>query len=122
TSLTIGTAAIPEMKKYKYDLDFSGAVIAASGTLGLLIPPSTALMLYGIVTGNSIKDLFLGGYIPGIQQALFYILVIYLLTKINPALGPRGPKYTWKEKWQALKEGGEILLLITFVILGLFLG
>lgn len=122
TSLTIGTAAIPEMKKYKYDLDFAGATIAASGTLGLLIPPSTALMLYGIVTGNSIKELFLGGYIPGIQQALLYLLVIYLLTVRNPALGPRGPKYTWKEKWDALKQGGEILLLITFVIIGLFLG
>lgn len=122
TSLTIGTAAIPEMKKYKYDQDFSGATIAASGTLGLLIPPSTALMLYGIVTGNSIKDLFLAGYIPGLQQALMYLLVIYLLTKRNPALGPRGPKYSFKEKMTSLKEGGEIILLITFVILGLFLG
>lgn len=122
TSLTIGAAALPELKKYKYDMDFAGATIAASGTLGLLIPPSTALMLYGIVTGNSIKDLFLAGYIPGIQQALLYLLVIYVLTRRNPALGPCGPKYTFKEQMASLKEGGEIILLITFVIVGLFLG
>ena len=84
TSLTIGQTAMPEMKKYNYDTAFSAAVICASGTIGLLIPPSTALMVYGIVTGTSIRSLFIAGFIPGVTEALFYIVLITIMTIKKP--------------------------------------
>ncbi len=122
TSLTIGQTAMPEMKKYKYDTAFSAAVICSSGTIGLLIPPSTALMVYGIVTGTSVRSLFIGGFVPGITQALFYIILITILTKVKPELGPRGEKYTLKEKLLSLKHGAEIIILISFVFIGMLVG
>lgn len=122
TSLTIGATALPEMKKYKYDQGFSAAIITASGTIGLMIPPSSALMVYGIVTGNSVRSLFMAGAIPGITQALFYVVVIYLLTKWKPELGPAGPRYGMRERWASLKQGGEIIVLIIFVFTGMLAG
>lgn len=123
TALTIGSTALPEMKRYNYDTHFSAAVIAASGTIGLLIPPSAALMVYGIVTGNSIKSLFMAGFIPGITQALFYIVLIAFLTKKWPHIGPStGVKTTFREKFGSLRQGGEVLTLIIFVFVGMLLG
>ena len=122
TSLTIGQTAMPEMKKYKYDTAFSAAVICASGTIGLLIPPSTALMVYGIVTGTSIRALFIGGFIPGVTEALFYIILITIMTKMKPVLGPPSEKSTIKEKFASLKHGIDIIILILFVFIGMLLG
>lgn len=122
TSLTVGATALPEMKKYDYDEGFSAAVVSASGTLGLLIPPSNALMVYGIVTGTSVKSLFLAGAIPGITQALFYIILISILTKKYPKLAPPGQKTTFSEKIGSLKKGGEIITLIVFVFGGMLVG
>ncbi len=122
TSLTIGQTGMPEMKKYKYDTAFSAAVICSSGTIGLLIPPSTALMVYGIVTGTSIRSLFIGGFIPGITQALFYIVLISIMTRIKPSLGPHSDKASFKEKLLSLKQGIDIIILISFVFFGMLFG
>ncbi|MBN2049826.1 MAG: TRAP transporter large permease [Spirochaetales bacterium] len=122
TSLTIGQTAMPEMKKYKYDTAFSAAVICASGTIGLMIPPSTALMVYGIVTGTSIRSLFIGGFLPGLTEALFYIVLILILTKRKPAIGPRSEKSSFREKMTSLKQGIDIIVLILFVFLGMLFG
>ncbi|MCE5252793.1 MAG: TRAP transporter large permease subunit, partial [Actinomycetia bacterium] len=95
TAATMGKIALPEMKRYGYDDTLRLGCVAAGGTIGVLIPPSVILILYGICTSESIGKLFMAGFIPGILQALFYIVTIYLICRLNPAKGPAGPKTTW---------------------------
>ena len=88
TAVTMGAVALPEMKKLKYDPALSTGVVAAGGTLGVLIPPSTVMVIYGILTEQNIAKLFMAGVIPGLLQALFYAVVVGIMCRINPALGP----------------------------------
>lgn len=122
TAATMGTVALPEMKKYKYDLALATGSVAAGGSMGILIPPSVILIIYGIITEQSIGKLFLAGFIPGVMEAIFYILVIAALTKINPSLGPRGPKTNFVEKLGALSKTWEVLVLFLVVIGGIYFG
>jgi len=122
TAATMGSVALPEMKKYNYAPSLSTGCVAAGGTIGSLIPPSGVLIIYGILTGTSIGALFAAGIIPGLLQAGFYIAAIYLLCRLKPELGPSGPKTTFREKWTALMQCGEILLLIVLVLGGLIGG
>ncbi|MBN1848065.1 MAG: TRAP transporter large permease [Deltaproteobacteria bacterium] len=122
TAATMGLVALPEMKRLKYDPMLSTGAIAAGGTIGILIPPSGMLIIYGVLTEQSIGKLFMAGIIPGIMEALFYIITIYILCSWNPTLGPRGPRSTWREKFAAFKNGGEILGLIILVLGGLIIG
>lgn len=122
TTATMALVAKPEMDKYKYSPQLSTSVIAAGGSIGSLIPPSGILIVYGILTETSIGKLFIAGIIPGILEALTYIVTIYILCRINPALGPRGPKTTFKEKILAFKHSGEIIVLVVFVIGGMLIG
>jgi C4-dicarboxylate transporter DctM subunit len=89
TAVTMGSVALPEMKRYKYDSALATGCVAAGGTIGILIPPSVALALYGIMTETSIGQLFLAGFIPGILQAVFYIITILIMCKIKPGMAPR---------------------------------
>ena len=122
TAATMGLLAFPEMEKYKYKKSLSAGAIAAGGTIGILIPPSGILILYGILTESSISKLFMGGIIPGILEAVFYIITIYIICSINPSLGPRGPKYSMGEKVSALLACGEIIGLVFLVLGGLIIG
>jgi tripartite ATP-independent transporter DctM subunit len=122
TAATMGTVALPEMKKYKYDLALATGSVAAGGSMGILIPPSVILIIYGIITEQSIGKLFLAGFIPGVMEAFFYMLVIAVLTKFNPSLGPRGPKTNFVEKLGALSRTWEVLVLFLVVIGGIYLG
>jgi tripartite ATP-independent transporter DctM subunit len=122
TAATMGTVALPEMKKYKYDLALATGSVAAGGSMGILIPPSVILIIYGIITEQSIGKLFLAGFIPGVMEAFFYMLVIAVLTKFNPSLGPRGPKTNFVEKLRALSKTWEVLVLFLVVIGGIYLG
>lgn len=122
TAATMGTVALPEMKKYKYDPTLATGAISAGGTIGILIPPSIVLVIYGILTETPIGTLFIAGVIPGILEALFYIATIYILCKRNPALGPPGPPTTMTEKIVSLKGTWTILVLFTVVIGGIYLG
>ncbi len=122
TAATLGSVALPEMKKYNYDPALATGSIAAGGTIGILIPPSVILVIYGIITELSIGKLFLAGFIPGILEAVFYMITISILTKINPNLGPRGPKTTMAEKFIALSKTWEVLFLFLLVIGGIYLG
>jgi TRAP-type C4-dicarboxylate transport system permease large subunit len=90
--------AVPEMDRYNYDKKLSTGIVATVGTLGILIPPSVTLIVFGIITEQSIGKLFLAGIIPGLMIAFFFICIIYIWCKINPALGPRGDRSTWKER------------------------
>ncbi|WP_300463028.1 TRAP transporter large permease, partial [Desulfobacula sp.] len=114
--------ALPEMKKYGYDDKLATGTVASAGTLGILIPPSTVLIVYGILTEESIGKLFVAGILPGILLTLFFIITVILLCWHNPKLGPPGPKTSFKEKIQALSGIIEAVILFGLTIGGLFLG
>ncbi|MBA7469246.1 C4-dicarboxylate TRAP transporter large permease protein DctM [subsurface metagenome] len=122
TAATMGTVALPEMKRYNYDPALATGSIAAGGTIGILIPPSVILVLYGILTAQSIGKLFLAGFIPGILEALFYMAVIYILCKRRPLLGPPGPRTSLIDKIVSLKNTWVVLVLFVVVIGGIYLG
>ncbi|QTA80099.1 C4-dicarboxylate TRAP transporter large permease protein [Desulfonema limicola] len=122
TAATLGAIALPEMKKYKYDDGLATGAVAAGGSVGILIPPSVILIIYGIITEQSIGKLFLAGFIPGIMEAVFYIFTIGYLTYFKPEHGPRGPKTTFKEKLKSLKKAWEVFFLFFLVIGGIYKG
>lgn len=122
TCLTIGLVAIPEMKRYNYQDSLATACVAAGGVLGILIPPSAMLIVYGVMTQQSIGKLFIAGVIPGLVLAIMFMIMIVARCMINPNLGPRGPKFTFKEKIYSIGPPAEIILLIILVIGGLLIG
>jgi len=122
TAATLGRVAMPEMRKYKYHASLATGAIAAGGSIGILIPPSVILIIYGIITEQSIGKLFLAGFIPGILEALFYIVTIAILTRRNPSLGPPGPRATGKEKLLSLVKVWEVVVLFLVVIGGIYTG
>jgi len=122
TATTMGLVSIPEMKRLNYNPALATGAVAAGGTMGVLIPPSGALIIYGILTETSIGKLFAAGIIPGILQALFYMAMISLLCWWKPHYGPPAEKATFTEKMQSLGRCGDIILLIVFVLSGLVIG
>jgi tripartite ATP-independent transporter DctM subunit len=122
TSVTIGSVAIPEMKRYNYDPGLTTACVAAGGVLGILIPPSGIFIIYGILTEQSIGELFIAGVVPGIMLATMLMIMIVGRCLVNPKLGPVGPQTTWKEKFISIGPTAEMLLLILLVIGGLIIG
>src|SRR3972149_247130 len=98
TSATFASVAIPEMDRYGYDRKLSTGIVATVGTLGCIIPPSVVLIVFGIITEQSIGQLFLAGIIPGLIIAVFFIGIIYGWAKINPAIAPMSERSTWKER------------------------
>lgn len=122
TAATLGAIALPEMKKYKYDDGLATGAVAAGGSVGILIPPSVILIIYGIITEQSIGKLFLAGFIPGIMETVFYIFTIWYLTYFKPHHGPRGPKTSGREKLKALKKTWEVVFLFIVVIGGIYRG
>ncbi len=122
TAAAMGTMALPELKKYKYDESLSTGVVAAGGTLGIIIPPSTVLLVIALQTEQSVRQLFVASIIPGLLLTLLFILVIAYLCIRNPLLGPSGPQISFKEKLQSLPGVIPTLVLFLFVIGGLFKG
>lgn len=122
TAAMFGMIALPEMEKLNYSQKLSTGCIAAGGTLGILIPPSSVLILYGILTEQSVGRLFIAGIIPGILLCLMFLVTIYIITKINPDMGQPGPKFTMKEKIGSLKNTWSIFVLFFLVIGGLYTG
>jgi tripartite ATP-independent transporter DctM subunit len=122
TAATMGTVALPEMRKYNYDMGLATGSIAAGGTLGILIPPSIGFVIYGILTEESIGRLLLAGILPGLLLAGLYMLSIYILCKRKPKLGPAGANVSLKEKILSLTGTWGMLLLFTLVMGGIYLG
>jgi len=118
----MGRVAIPEMRKYGYHPRLAAGVVAASGTLASLIPPSVILVIYGIITEESIGALLIGGFIPGIVSAAIYAGMIYTRVRISPEMGAVQPKASWKERFYALKGTWGVLLLIFLIIGGIYSG
>lgn len=119
---TMGAVALPEMKRYKYDPGLATATVAVGGCLGILIPPSSAFVIYGFMTQTSIGKLLIAGIIPGIISVILYILTIYFLCRFKPNLGPRGPRFSYKEKFKSFGSCGEIIALIILVLGGIMFG
>lgn len=122
TAATMGTVSYPEMKRYGYDSALATGTIAAGGTLGILIPPSLVFIIYGIITEQPIGKLFMAGFIPGIVEAILYMITIYVLCRRNPNLGPSGPKPKLKEMVSSLGNTWGVLILFLLVIGGIYMG
>ena len=122
TAATMGTVAYPEMKKYKYHQKLAAGCIAAGGPIAAMIPPSILFILYAISTEQSIGQLFIAGIVPGILICIVYMLTIYFQVKLNPSLGPRGPKTSFKEKIVSLKNTWMIIVLFVIIIGGIYAG
>ncbi|MGE5842020.1 MAG: TRAP transporter large permease [Deltaproteobacteria bacterium] len=122
TAATFASVAVPEMDRYNYDKKLSTGIVATVGTLGILIPPSVTLIVFGIITEQSIGKLFLAGLVPGLMIAFFFICIIYIWCQMNPALGPKGEKSTWKQRIASLPEVLWVVGVFLLVIGGLMYG
>ena len=122
TSATMATVALPQMKKFNYDPALATGVVAAGGTLGILIPPSTIFIIYGIMTEQSVGKLFVAGVLPGILLAVLFALVILVWSRLQPGLCALAPKSTWREKFASLAGVTETIALFFIVMGGLFIG
>jgi C4-dicarboxylate transporter, DctM subunit len=122
TAATFATVAVPEMDRYGYDRKLSCGTVASVGTLGVLIPPSVVLIIYGIITETSIGRLFLAGLIPGLLVALSFVVTLLAWSLINPSLSPKGEKSTWRERFASLPPVLLVMLVFLVVVGGLMQG
>ena len=122
TAATFASVAVPEMDRYGYSKKLSTGIVATVGTLGILMPPSVTLIVFGIITEQSIGKLFLAGLIPALMIAFFFILIIFVWCRMNPALGPKGEKSAWKERIASLPEVLWVGIIFLVVIGGLMKG
>jgi C4-dicarboxylate transporter DctM subunit len=122
TAATFASVAVPEMDRYNYAKKLSTGIVATVGTLGILIPPSVTLIVFGIITEQSIGRLFLAGIVPGLIISCFFIAIIYVWCKLNPNLGPKGEKSSWKARIASLPEVIWVVVIFLLVIGGLMKG
>jgi tripartite ATP-independent transporter DctM subunit len=122
TVATIGRVAMPEMRRYRYDDSLSAASVAAGGTLGVLIPPSILLVIYGLLTQTSIGQLFIAAIIPGILGAILYGLAIVLRVRLRPELAPPAARTPWRARLGLFRGVWPVLLLFALVIGGIYAG
>lgn len=122
TAATMASVALPEMKRFKYDMELGSGAVAAGGSLGMLIPPSVVFIVYAIMTEQSIGELFIAGVIPGLLISTLFCLTIYVNCRLRPHLGPKAPSTTFTEKFISLGGVAETLILFILVIGGMFAG
>ena len=122
TAATFSSVAYPEMRRFGYPQSFSTGVIAAGGTLGAMLPPSTVLAVYAILTQQDIGKLFMAGIVPGLLAMAMYVMTIFIIVKVRPDWLPRGETTTWAQRFAGLKDVWAPLVLFVFVIGGLYGG
>ena len=122
TGATMATVALPEMRRYGYSGALATGVLAAGGTLGILIPPSIILVIYAILTEQSLAHLFLAAIIPGALATLGYAIAIFVYVRFNPNAGPRADKSGWEERLASLKTVWPVATIFLVVIGGIYLG
>ena len=122
TTATMARVAMPEMRRFNYRDSFATGAIAAGGTLGILIPPSVIMVIYGIMTEQSIGALFAAGIVPGILATALYMLTAHLVVRRDPALGPPGARTPWPERLKALRDIRSVVALFVLVLGGLYGG
>ncbi|XOT96209.1 TRAP transporter large permease [Alcaligenes pakistanensis] len=122
TTAAMGRVAMPNMRKYNYDDRLATGSIAAGGTLGILIPPSVMMVVYGILTETDIGKLFAAGFLPGMVAMLMYLITVMIITAINPNLGRPGEKASWRERFEATKGVMAITVLFVVIMGGIYGG
>ena len=122
TAATIGLVALPEMRQRGYSSAFASGTIAAGGTLGQAIPPSGALIVFGVIAQQSIGRLFVASVLPALLQILFYLVVVIVACALRPSIAPATPRSSWPERRRALLRVADIAMLILIVIGGIALG
>jgi tripartite ATP-independent transporter DctM subunit len=122
TAATIGSVALPEMRRRGYSDSLATGTVAAGGTLGQMIPPSGALIVFGIIAQTSIGELFTAAIVPGITQALFYFAVIWLVVRWKPEIAPRSERAAWPDRWRALAKIWNVIVLVLLIIGGIAFG
>lgn len=123
TTATFGRVALPEMLQRGYSPALASGVVASGGTLGIIVPPSSIMVIYAILGEQFIVDLFIAAIIPAIMAISFYMIaVVVYVNFINPNAGPAGPRIPWPERWQVIKSNWGVLLLATVVLGGIYSG
>jgi tripartite ATP-independent transporter DctM subunit len=122
TAATFSSVAVPEMDRFGYSKELSTGIVATVGTLGILLPPSVVLIIFGVITQQSIGKLFVAGIIPGLLIALFFVFVIVGWCKIDPSVGPKGKKFSWKDRLFSLPEVIWPIVIFLVIIGGLLNG
>ena len=122
TAATFSRVAYPEMRRFGYPKSFSTGVIAAGGTLGIMIPPSTVLAVYGLITEQDIGKLFVAGVIPGLLAILMYMATVTIIGQVRPSFLPAGTRTSWRERLDSLRDVWSTVLLFAFVIGGIYGG
>ena len=122
TAATMAAVALPEMRRYRYDMELGSGAVAAGGSLGMLIPPSVVFVVYAIITELSIGKLFVSGILPGLLIAGLFCLTIYLNCRFRPHLAPRAEKATWGARFRSLGGVTDTVLLFVLVMGGMFAG
>lgn len=122
TAATMATVGLPEMKRYNYADELATGAVASGGGLGMIMPPSVVLIVYGVLTEQSIGALFVAGIFPAILVTILFIISIYVICSRRPEQGPPGDSFTWKERLKALLGMGETLAVFILVMGGLFIG
>jgi tripartite ATP-independent transporter DctM subunit len=119
---TMGAVTLPEMRRFHYDDALATGCVAAGGTLGILIPPSTVMIIYGILTEQPIGTLFVAGIVPGLLLGFLFIATIYIMARLKPSIGPPGPRFSFRERIYSLKSTWSIGFLFFLVMGGLYTG
>ncbi len=122
TAATMSQVALPEMRRYRYDERLATGTIAAGGTIGILIPPSVILVLYGILTESDIGQLFAAGIVPGLLTVIVFMATVSIVVHRNPAMGPPGERATTRQKLAAVKDVWATIVLFVLVIGGIYTG
>ena len=122
SAATVGLVALPEMRARGYSDGFASGAVAAGGTLGQAVPPSTALIVFGIIAGQSIGKLFIASLLPALTQILLYFAVVVLVARWRPAWAPAEPRMSWAERRRTLARITDVSALILLVIGGIALG
>jgi tripartite ATP-independent transporter DctM subunit len=120
--ITLGKAAVPEMRKYKYDDSLANASVAGGASLASLVPPSIGFIMYGMLTGESVGQLYIAAVIPSIFLTLAMLFLIGFMVRINPKLAPPGPKTSFKEKVVSIKFTWGVAALFILIIAGIYAG
>lgn len=122
SAVTMGRVALPEMRRYRYSNRLATGAIAAGGTLGILIPPSTGFIIYAILVEESIGRLFLAGVLPGLLLTALFMVQITIMTRLYPGLGPAGPRSDHRQRARSLGQAGPMIMIVLITIGGIYTG
>jgi tripartite ATP-independent transporter DctM subunit len=122
TAAMMGQVALPELRRYKYAGGFATGTLAAGGTLGILIPPSIVLIIFAIIVEGNIVTLFQAAFLPGLLATAGYMIAIAIVTRLDPAAGPAGPRATPAERWEALRQVWPVAVVFLVVMGGIYSG